>query len=86
MPLLLVQLALAFASGYWAGARFGRGKALAATLQKEASALLESVGKLSVTGALQKTDYLELKQGNTQDGMQLLIKTTKGPKRDATST
>ena len=81
----LAYLVLGFVGGYWAGWHTRGGRevkalleqklAIGAALRREASALLESVGKLSQTGALSRIDDLKLTQGSDKDGVQLSIKT-----------
>jgi hypothetical protein len=69
MPLFF--LAVGLLGGYLIGRRGGA----AAALRREASALLESVGKMARSGALHRIDDLNLRHGTEGDGVQLTIKT-----------
>ncbi len=71
MPLF--YLAVGFIAGY-AFRRFANDNR-AAALQREASGVLDSVGKLAQTGALASMDDLRLRTGSDAQGVKLLIKT-----------
>lgn len=77
MPLVpLLYIAFGFLGGYLVGKRSSATSLeTAGRVQREASAVLESVGQLSSTGALASIGDLQLKHGDTRNGVQLLIKT-----------
>lgn len=73
MPLFL--FVMAFFGGYWVGGRSRGKRELAASLQREASALLDSLGRLSSTGALRQIGDLKLRHGSDRDGVQISVRT-----------
>ena len=73
MPPLL-WLAVGLVGGYFAGRRSVRWQVVSG-LRREASMLLDSVGRLGSTGALSSLEDLRLRHGSAKDGVQLLIKT-----------
>lgn len=73
MPPLL-WLAAGLVGGYFAGRRSVRWQ-ITTSLRREASALLDSVGRLGQSGALHTVEGLKLSHGSPRDGVQLLIKT-----------
>lgn len=75
LPLPLIYMALGFAAGYFFGKRSPDGKAL----RREASSVLDSIGKLHLTGALRSIDGMKVSNGNESDGVTVSIKTTAAP-------
>jgi hypothetical protein len=76
MPVLW-WLAIGLAGGFFAGRRSVRWQ-ITGAMRRDASALLDSVGRLGSTGALASVEDLRLRHGSDRDGIKLLIKTRDG--------
>jgi hypothetical protein len=73
-PLPLGWILVGFVAGYITGSRHRRADAL----RREASAVLDSVGRLSGAGALSSIADLQVHSGNAKDGVQVAITTVDG--------